>query len=185
MLIPAFRIDFATHTIYLWIIMGRPFLPIPSHFLPDSAGRIYRVPYERRAVEAREWAKLHIVNRAAEDTFRIVLVAVDLQNTFCMPEFELFVAGRSGRAAVDDCRRFCEFLYRNLDRVTQVIATMDTHQAAQIFHAIYLVNDRGEHPPPYTRVSTEDIASGKWLFNPNVADTLNVDINEAKQHLLH
>jgi len=165
--------------------MSRANLPIPSHFLPDSVGRIYRVPYEQRARDAREWARHHDVKPAASDTFRMVLLAVDLQNTFCMPEFELFVSGRSGQAAVEDSRRFCEFLYRNLDRITQVIATMDTHQAMQIFHAIYLVNDRGEHPTPYATVSAEDIANGTWRFNPDIADTLNLDHNDASQHLLH
>jgi nicotinamidase-related amidase len=28
---------------------------------------------------------------------------VDVQNSFCTPGFELFVAGRSGNAAVEDC----------------------------------------------------------------------------------
>ena len=160
-------------------------LPIPSHFQPDSVGRIYRVPYEERAIEARKWASQYDVKPAAADTLRIALLAVDLQNTFCMPGFELFVAGRSGQAAMDDCRRLCEFLYRNLGHITQVIATMDTHQAMQIFHAIYLVNDRGEHPSTYTRVSAEDVATGKWKFNPDIADTLNLDADEARQHLLH
>jgi nicotinamidase-related amidase len=143
------------------------------------------VPYEQRAVEARKWASRYDVKPATVDTFRIALLAVDLQNTFCMPGFELFVAGRSGQAAVDDSRRFCEFLYRNLGRITQVIATMDTHQAMQIFHAIYLVNDRGEHPAPYTRISAEDVVTGKWHFNPEIADTLNLDANDAGRHLLH
>jgi nicotinamidase-related amidase len=102
-----------------------------------------------------------------------------------MPDFELFVAGRSGHAAVDDSRRLCEFLYRNLGRISQVIATMDTHQAMQIFHAIYLVNDRGEHPAPFTRISAEDISSGRWTFNPELAGALHLDLDSARQHLLH
>lgn len=160
-------------------------LPIPTHFSPDSARRIYRVPYDRRAIEAREWARQHQLRPASADTFRVALLAVDVQNTFCMPEFELFVAGRSGHAAVDDSRRLCEFLYRNLGRISQVIATMDTHQAMQIFHAIYLVNDRGEHPPPFTRVSAEDISTGRWAFNPQVAEALDLDLDSAKKDLLH
>ena len=116
-------------------------LPVPAHFSSDSAGRIYRVPYEQRAIEAREWARRHQLKPASADVLRIALLAIDVQNTFCVPGFELFVAGRSGYAAVDDSARLCEFLYRNLGRVSQVIATMDTHQAMQIFHAIHLVNE--------------------------------------------
>src|SRR5262245_18774962 len=169
----------------LWNTMASANLPIPPHFSPDSAGRIYRVPYDRRAIEARGWARRHQLRPASADTFRVALLAVDVQNTFCIPEFELFVAGRSGHAAVDDNRRLCEFLYRNLGRISQVIATMDTHQAMQIFHAIYLVNDRGEHPPPFTRVSAEDISTGRWAFNPEVAETLDLDLDSAKKDLLH
>jgi len=160
-------------------------LPFSAHFSPESAGRIYRVPYDRRAVEAREWARRHQLKPASGDAFRIALVATDVQNTFCMPEFELFVAGRSGHAAVDDSKRLCEFLYRNLGRISQVIATMDTHQAMQIFHAIYLVNDRGEHPPPFSRVSADDISAGRWMFNPELAAVLNLDLENASKDLLH
>lgn len=143
------------------------------------------MPYDRRAVEAREWARRHRLKPASADALRVALLIIDVQNTFCMPEFELFVAGRSGQAAVDDSRRLCEFLYRNLGRISQVIATMDTHQAMQIFHAIYLVNDRGEHPPPFTRVSAEDISSGRWAFNPELAAALDLDLDTARQDLLH
>jgi nicotinamidase-related amidase len=122
---------------------------------------------------------------ASDDTLRIALLAIDVQNTFCMPGFELFVAGRSGQAAVDDSRRICEFLYRNLGSISQVIATMDTHQAMQVFHAIYLVNDRGEHPAPFTLVSAEDVTSGRWTFNPELAGALNLDLESARRDLLH
>ena len=160
-------------------------LPIPPHFSSDSAGRIYRVPYEQRAIEARAWAQRHQLRPASADSFRIALLAIDVQNTFCMPGFELFVAGRSGHAAVDDSGRLCEFLYRNLGSISQVIATMDTHQAMQIFHAIYLVNDRGEHPPPFTVVSADDISSGRWTFNPESAAALHLDLDRARRDLLH
>src|SRR5262245_32677635 len=127
-------------------------LPIPPHFSKDSTDKIFRVPYQKLAVDARDWASRFALTPAADDQFRIALLAVDMQNTFCMPEFELFVGGRSGRGAVDDSRRLCEFLYRNLGCITRVISTLDTHQAMQIFHAIYLVNARGEHPPAFTQI---------------------------------
>ena len=57
------------------------------------------------------------------------------------------------------------FLYRNLASITRVIPTMDTHHAMQIFHAVYLVNERGEHPEPFTLVSVEDVERGVWRFN--------------------
>ncbi|NIR15745.1 MAG: isochorismatase, partial [Desulfobacterales bacterium] len=90
-------------------------LPIPPHFDPNQVGNVWKVPYQERAEEAENWAKKHRVPPAADDKFRICLVAVDVQNTFCIPDFELFVGGRSGTGAIDDSRRLCEFTYRNLD----------------------------------------------------------------------
>ena len=80
-------------------------LPLPPHFDPDRVGEVWPVAYEDRAREAREWAANHDLIGAAEDGFRLCLLVVDVQNTFCIPGFELFVGGRSGRGAVDDNRR--------------------------------------------------------------------------------
>src|ERR671918_3243052 len=111
-------------------------LSLPPHFNPHRVGEVWRVPYQERAEAARGWARAHNISPAASDAFRICLVAVDVQNTFCIPGFELYVEGRSGTGAVDDNRRVCEFIYRNLNSITQIIPTMDTHQAMQIFHSI-------------------------------------------------
>ena len=93
--------------------------------------------------------------------------------TFCIPDFELFVAGRSGSGAVDDNRRLCEFLYRNLGTITQVFPSLDTHHAMQIFHAIWLVDEDGGHPSPYALISADDVAAGRWRVNHAVAKALD------------
>ncbi len=160
-------------------------LPVPSHFQPERVGEVWRVEYETRAREAEAWAGEHGLRPAAEDAPRICLIAVDVQNTFCIPGFELFVAGRSGTGAVDDNRRLCEFLYRNLDAVTQVVPTLDTHQAMQVFHALWLVDEEGNHPEPYTLVSAEDVAEGRWHVDPGVAGALGLDADYAERHLAH
>lgn len=160
-------------------------LPIPSHFNPDKVGEVWKMPYQERAREAAQWAEQYHIHTAVNDEFKICLVAVDVQNTFCIPGFELYVGGRSGTGAVDDNRRLCEFIYRNLGVITRIAPTMDTHQAMQIFHAIYLVNDRGEHPAPYTLVSVDDIANGVWKFNPAIGSSLGVDAAYGQRHLAH
>jgi nicotinamidase-related amidase len=145
-------------------------LPVPAHFDPDGVGEIWRVPYGQRAEEAVEWAGMHDLRPAAGDERRIGLVLVDCQNTFCIPGFELFVAGRSGRGAVEDNVRLCEFIYRNLGVLTQIIPTMDTHVVMQIFHPIFWVNEAGEHPTGgQTIITVEDVESGAWKVNPAVA----------------
>jgi nicotinamidase-related amidase len=160
-------------------------LPLPAHFDPRAVGEVWRVPYEDRAREAEAWAREHGLRPATEDSTRICVVAVDVQNTFCIPGFELFVAGRSGTGAVDDNRRLCEFIYRNLDAITQIVPTLDTHQAMQVFHAIWLVDAEGRHPGPYTLVSADDVAEGQWQVDPAVAEALGLDLDYARRHLLH
>ena len=160
-------------------------LPIPEHYNPSRVGEVWRVPYQERASQARAWSKHHNIQQSSSDKFRTALIAIDIQNTFCIPDFELFVAGQSGKAAVEDNRRLCEFIYRNLGNLTQVTATLDTHKAMQIFHPIFLVNDQGEHPKPMTLISHEDITSGLWRFNTAIADSLGIDADFGQKHLLH
>ena len=160
-------------------------LPLPPHFDRVRVGEVWRVPYQERAAQANRWAREHGIWPAAKDRFRVCLVAVDVQNTFCVPGFELFVAGRSGTGAVDDSRRLCEFIYRNLPSITCIVPTMDTHHAMQIFHPIYLIDERGEHPPPFTLVSAEDVERGIWRFNAAIATSLSLDPDYAQRQLLH
>jgi len=160
-------------------------LQLPKHFEPSRVGEIWRVPYEDRSREAEAWAEKHGIGPAAEDSFRVCLLAVDVQNTFCIPNFELFVAGRSGTGAVDDNRRLCEFVYRNLGTITQIFPSLDTHHAMQVFHAIWLVDEHGNHPEPYTLVSAEDVKAGRWRMNTAVAEALGMDVDYAERHLAH
>ncbi len=160
-------------------------LPLPPHFDPAQVAQVWRVPYQERAEAARRWARQHGLQPAAADQPRIGLLIIDAQNTFCLPEFELFVGGRSGRGAVDDSRRLCEFIYRNLAHLTQIVATLDTHQAAQIFHAQCLVDAAGEPPAPHTQVTAQAVADGAWRFNPDLAASLGLDPAAAQAHLRH
>jgi nicotinamidase-related amidase len=144
---------------------------------------VWRVPYEERFAAAARWREEHSLPPAAEDRFRIALVAVDVQNTFCTPGFELFVAGRSGHGALDDSRRLCEFLYRNLGTITQVFPTLDTHQALQIFHRVFLVDESGRPPEPFTLVGADDVEAGRWRVNPAAAAGLGLDAAYAQEHL--
>ncbi|MGD9329925.1 MAG: hypothetical protein PVJ53_01365 [Desulfobacterales bacterium] len=160
-------------------------LPIPPFFNPQTVAQIWRVPYQQRALEAEHWAGQHRIPAAAEDAFRVALLLVDLQNTFCVPGFELYVGGRSGTGAVDDNRRLCAFIYRNLGFLTEICPTMDTHQACQIFHPLFLVDEAGGHPAPFTTISREDLEQGVWRFNALLAPSLQITNDEGQRYLQH
>lgn len=144
-------------------------LPIPTYFDASKVGEVWRVPYYERAILAKDWAKQYNITPAAEDKTRICLLIIDAQNTFCLPDFELFVAGKSGKGAIEDNIRLCEFIYRNLGVITTIAPTMDTHTTMQIFHPIFWVNAAGENPTPATVINFDDLKTGVWQVNPAVA----------------
>jgi nicotinamidase-related amidase len=154
-------------------------LPLPPHYDPDRVGEIWRVQYQERAADAQAWAEEHGLRPALENGFRICLVVVDVQNTFCIPGFELYVQG-----AERDSDRLCRFLYRNLGAITAIIPTLDTHRAMQIFHASWLVDDEGRHPEPYSLVTPEDVESGRWRVNPAAAESIGIEAEYAQLQLL-
>ena len=126
--------------------MPHSLIPIPDFFTADTVSAVWRIPYEKRASQARDWARLHKLAPASVDSTKTWLMLIDVQNTFCIPEFELYVGGRSGRGAVEDNVRLCEFMYRNLGSITHITATMDTHKTMQVFHAIFFIDRDGNHP---------------------------------------
>ncbi len=148
-------------------------LPIPSHYDPTSVDHIWRVPYAERAVDAQAWRRQHNITPAGQDSFKVSLILVDVQNTFCIPGYELFVAGGSGMGAVEDSGRLCHFIYSNLHNITEIAPTLDSHTAMQIFHPPFFVDEDGNHPEPYTMISADDIRNRKWRFNPDAAAGLD------------
>lgn len=162
-----------------------PHLPIPSFFDPSKVSEIWKVDYESRANDARTYALQHDLKPASASKKKIWLMLVDVQNTFCLPNFELFVAGRSGRGAVDDNVRLCEFIYRNLGSITQITATLDTHFSQQIFHALFFVDKNGNHPAPYTVIQAEQLEREEWVFNPALAPQYKVTPEYGQKMMIH
>ncbi len=160
-------------------------LEIPEHFDPEAVGSVWRVKYAQLAQEAEKWAKTNNIKRAGQDRFRICLILVDVQNTFCIPDYELYVAGRSGTGAVDDNVRLCRFVYRHLHLITETVPTMDTHYPIQVFHSVFLVDEKGRHPEPLTIVTEDDIESGRWRFNEKIADRLGITPEYGQRYLKH
>ncbi len=165
--------------------MTRRELPLPPHYDPGRFGEVWRPETKTLADQARRWRDRHRLKPAAEASPRIALLLVDLQNSFCTPGFELFVAGRSGQGAVDDNRRLCEFVYRNLDVVSQVSATMDTHQPYQIFHPCFWIDEAGEHPPSFTLITADDVESKRWAVDPRASTALGLELDYLQRHARH
>jgi nicotinamidase-related amidase len=72
-------------------------------------------------------------------------------------------------------------LDKNLNLITEIVPTMDTHSAIQIFHPIFWMNNQGEHPHPATTISLEDVDRGIWQVNPD----LNLNNSKLARYARH
>lgn len=150
-------------------------LPLPPHYDSTRAGEIWHPGVAQLAERARAWRRAHRLAPARDDTRRVALLLVDMQNSFCVPGFELFVAGRSGRGAVEDTARLCSFLYRNLGAISRIFVTVDSHLPVQIFHPCFWVDRGGRHPNPFTAIRAHEVEEGAWTVAPDVPAALGLD----------
>lgn len=164
--------------------------PIPSFFDSSRVGEVWKVDYASRASDAKAYALQHDLKPASPtgtgiSSEIISLLLIDVQNTFCIPNFELFVGGRSGVGAVEDNMRLCEFIYKNIGNITHITATMDTHYAHQIFHPNFFVDKNGNHPAPYTDIHLADLQNNTWNFNHELAKQFNIAPEYGQQMMIH
>ena len=145
-------------------------LPLPPFYDAGHAAQYaYRPDAAALADAAGSWRAQHQVRPAASDETRVHLLLIDVQKDFCFPEGTLYVGGRSGRGAIDDSRRLSELVYRNLDVITEITTTMDTHLVYQIFFASFWLG-RDDQPLTAHRVVTaEQIKAGEARPNPAMA----------------
>ena len=153
---------------------------LPKHYDPSKADNVFQVAYQNLEADATEYRKDNNVQIAATDKYKIGLMVIDAQNTFCTPGYELYVQG-----AEKDNKRLSKFIYENLGYISKVFPTMDTHTAYQIFHTAFFQDAQGNHPAPMTMITTDDIRSGKWEVNPGAAAGLGVSYTALKKHVLH
>jgi nicotinamidase-related amidase len=153
---------------------------IPGHYDPSKADQVYRVDYRGLASNAIAYKKAEGISNSATDKYKIAVMPIDMQITFGIPGFELFVLN-----APADTKRFSEFIYRNLGYITKIFPTMDTHTSMQIFHSLFFVDEKGNLVAPNTMISSADLKGGKYRVNPAVAGALNVQYSALTRHVIH
>ena len=160
-------------------------LPLPEFFNAQDVAIVRRIPYEERAKQARDFALQSGLQPASSDRTRSWLMLIDVQNTFCIPDYELYVGGPSGHGAIEDNIRLCEFIYHNLGSLTHITATLDTHSAMQVFHAVFFVDKDGNHPAPFTDIHTVELKNNTWTFNPVLAGQFHIAPEYGQQMMVH
>lgn len=96
---------------------------------------------------------------ASQDNPRLLLFLIDMQVDFVFPTP---IGNLPVPNALDDTRRVVEWLYHNVQRVTQIAASLDTHTPYQIFHPSWWKNAEGVHPSPFTVITAEQVQTGVW-----------------------
>jgi nicotinamidase-related amidase len=145
-------------------------LPIPSFYdSANAAAWAYRPDPAVLLSTAEQWSAQYGIKPRTTDRSRMHLLLIDVQKDFCLPEGALYVAGRTGRGAIDDSDRLSRFIYRNAHRIGEITTTLDTHFAYQIFSPTFWLTKDGHHPDPFRFVTSDDVASGELRPNPRVA----------------
>jgi nicotinamidase-related amidase len=161
-------------------------LPLPTHYDPANVVNDGRwIDYQALQADALKYRAQHGIKASATDRTKVGVLAIDVQNTFCHPSGELYVAGHSGMGAVEDSQRLVEFGYRNLGLITAWDCTLDTHRAYAVFHPSFLVDEQGDHPAPFTMVTHKEVLDGVWKPSPFMTSALGINLMAAQRHLEH
>ncbi len=132
-------------------------MTIPSFVRPTDVSDLYVERAQVVSSEARTWARSSKVRPSLADTKKVAVFGIDVQVAFCTPGASLFVPG-----AVEDNARALAFLYGNLDRITTLAFSLDTHRVFQIFHPSWWVDANGANPAPLTPITYAEVKAGQW-----------------------
>lgn len=152
-------------------------LSLPDHYVAKAAQEIgYETPnINLLQGKAEEWKKINRLKPVGADKKNIHLLIIDAQVDFSFPQGTLFVGGRSGTGAMDDNDRLAQFIYRNLNLISYITPTMDSHLPFQIFFPSAHLKKDGTRPDPFTDISHDEYASGEYVADPAFARQLNRD----------
>ena len=87
---------------------------------------------------------------------KVIVIGIDEQLDF-MPDGALGVPN-----ADKDVERFTKFIYDNMDEISKIAVSIDTHIPHQIFHPCWWIDMNGNHPAPYTAITLDDLDKGNY-----------------------
>lgn len=90
------------------------------------------------------------------DKEQVIVVAIDPQQDF-MDNGALGVPGSH-----NDIENFARFIYNNMNGISSLAISIDTHIPQQIFHPCWWINKNGDNPAPFTIITAADIDNGTW-----------------------
>jgi len=146
---------------------------LPTFFDPKNAGDWnYNPNIPAVFDEAAQWRADRALKPAATDRKKIHALLIDVQKDFCFREGTLYVGGLSGTGAIDDSHRMAAWIYQNIEYITEINPTLDTHVAFQIFSRSFWENADGTPIAAHTVISANDVRQG--VYKPSMAAAMIV-----------
>jgi nicotinamidase-related amidase len=102
---------------------------------------------------------------SAQNKEKVLFLGIDVQQDF-MENGALGVPNSHG-----DVERMTQFIYDNMDKISNIAVSIDTHTPHQIFHPCWWIDENGNNPAPFTAITLADLDSGKWraIINPQAS----------------
>jgi nicotinamidase/pyrazinamidase len=103
------------------------------------------------------------IKSSSKDNEKVALLLIDFQIDFCNKQGGLYV-DNSGL----DIWKTINFILTNLEKITTIYPTLDSHLAYQIFYGSWWTDENNNHPAPFTIISKDEIEKGKYkpIINP-------------------
>jgi nicotinamidase/pyrazinamidase len=120
----------------------------PAFYDPSKVGQLYLPRFAEVEAEAD---KLSIASSASDAIgHRHALMIIDMQIDFCHANGSLSVPG-----ALADIGRLIDFILNNMDKLTSIFASLDSHLLFQIFYRSWWRLANGQKPDIFTEVYKE------------------------------
>jgi nicotinamidase-related amidase len=102
---------------------------------------------------------------------------IDIPNEVCeeMKEYDFAESEKTGATkykkyvptlpvvgAWEDSIKLARFIEKSKKVIDSITLTMDTHEQFDVAHPMFWMNDKGEHPTPFTIISAKDVKDQIW-----------------------
>lgn len=90
---------------------------------------------------------------------KVQLLVIDPQIDFCDPTGALYVPG-----AEKDMERLAQMVIDKKDKIDDINVTLDSHRYLHVAHPIWWIDEKGNHPNPFTIINEADVEgiNPKW-----------------------
>lgn len=98
------------------------------------------------------------------------LLLIDVQN--CMhQDFSI---------PMQDSLLLAKLIHNNTNKIDRILATVLTQDLLHISHSHYWINDDGYHPKPFTKITSQDVLTGRFIPNPRMKPSLTRNVLQQK-----